>query len=188
MSSIRPPRRPALNRFIYGDADFGTDTTRRATLDSTPPFPSLASALLFAWMLMGDINDVAGRDVAENRRFGIAPSLSLGLGTPTRGPSATSIRTADDNPDYGIPWLFNGPAPVDRNNYYGFRDGNYLRTYDDIGTARVEHDFNKHLTLRNQSRYANYVRDVLITEAQSHQPSRPPLRSMPSASPATKSA
>ena len=49
------------------------------------------------------------------------------------------------HPDYGIPWLFNGPAPVPRNNYYGFTDGNYLRTYDDIGTAKVEHDFNQQL-------------------------------------------
>ncbi len=157
---------PGLNRFISGDAVFGTDLTRRVTLDINTPVPQLGSGAAFRLNLMGDINDVAERDVAENRRFGIAPSLSLGLGTPTRWTFTYLHQTADDNPDYGIPWYFNGPAPVDRQNYYGFRDGNYLRTYDDIGTARVEHDFNKHLTLRNQTRYANYVRDVLITEAQ----------------------
>jgi catecholate siderophore receptor len=33
--------------------------------------------------MMGDMGNVAGRDIAENRRFGVAPSLSFGLGTPT---------------------------------------------------------------------------------------------------------
>jgi catecholate siderophore receptor len=115
---------------------------------------------------MGDLNDISERDVAENRRFGIAPSLSLGLGTPTRLTFSYFHQTADDIPDYGIPWLFNGPAPVNRTNYYGFADGNYLRTYDDIGTAKVEHDVNGNVTIRNQVRAANYVRDVLITEPQ----------------------
>ena len=55
---------------------------------------------------------------------------------------------------------------MNRENYYGFQNGNYLRTYDDIGTAKVEHDFHRHFTLRDQVRYANYVRDVLITEPQ----------------------
>ena len=55
---------------------------------------------------------------------------------------------------------------MNRNNYYGFKNGNYLRTYDDIGTAKVEHDVNRHITLRDQIRYANYVRHALITEPQ----------------------
>ena len=144
----------------------GTDLTRRVTLDINEPLPNLASGAAFRLNLMGNLNDVSERDVAENRRFGIAPSLALGLGTPTRWLFSYFHQTADDIPDYGIPWLFNGPAPVNRTNYYGFADGNYLRTYDDIGSAKVEHDFNPNFTIRNQVRYANYVRDVLITEAQ----------------------
>lgn len=157
---------PGLTRFISGDVDFGTDLTRRVTLDIDQPLPSLGRGAAFRLNVMGDEGNVAGRDVAENRRFGIAPSLVLGLGTPTRWTFSYFHQNADDIPDYGIPWLFNGPPPVDRSNYYGFKDGNYLRTYDDIGTAKVEHDVNSHITLRNQVRYANYVRDVLITEAQ----------------------
>jgi catecholate siderophore receptor len=157
---------PGLTRFISGDVDFGTDLTRRVALDIDQPLPSLARGAAFRLNLMADQGNVAGRDVAENRRFGAAPSLILGLGTPTRWTFSYFHQNADDNPDYGVPWLFNGPAPVPRNKYYGFRNGNYLRTYDDIGTAKVEHDVNSHVTLRNQVRYANYVRDALITEAQ----------------------
>ena len=144
----------------------GTDLTRRATLDIDEPLTLLGSHAAFRVNLMGDMNDVAGRNIAENRRFGIAPSLALGLGTPTRWTFNYFHQNADDNPDYGIPWLFNGPAPVNRENYYGFQNGNYLRTYDDIGTVKVEHDFHHNITLRDQLRYANYVRDVLITEPQ----------------------
>ncbi|HEX4228020.1 MAG TPA: TonB-dependent siderophore receptor [Bryobacteraceae bacterium] len=157
---------PGLLGFVSGGIDLGTDFTRRATVDIDKPLTLLGSGAAFRLNAMGDMNDVAGRDVAENRRFGIAPSLSLGLGTPTRWTFSYFHQSADDNPDYGIPWLFNGPAPVNRENYYGFQNGNYLRTYDDIGTAKVEHDFRHGITLRDQIRYANYARDVLITEPQ----------------------
>ncbi len=157
---------PGMDGAISGSLQLGTDLTRRLTLDINEPLPKLGSGAAFRLNLMGNLNDISERDVAENRRFGIAPSLALGLGTPTRWNFSYFHQTADDIPDYGIPWLFNGPAPVNRTNYYGFADGNYLRTYDDIGNAKVEHDFNQNFTIRDQVRYANYVRDVLITEPQ----------------------
>lgn len=157
---------PELNHFISADLAFGTDATRRATLDLNLPLPQLGSGAAFRLTAMGDIGGVAGRDVTESRRDGFAPSLSFGLGTPTRLTFSYFHQNGDDIPDYGIPWLFNGPAPVPRSNYYGLKDGNYLRTYDDIGTVKLEHDVNDKVTVRDQVRYANYVRDVLITEPQ----------------------
>lgn len=157
---------PGLMGFVSANVDFGTDLTRRVTLDIDKPLPQLGSHAAFRLNLMGDMNDVAGRDIAENRRFGIAPSLALGLGTASRLTLSYFHQDADDNPDYGIPWLFNGPAPVNRDSYYGFKNGNYLRTYDDLGTIKAEHDFHRHMTVRDQVRYANYVRDALITEPQ----------------------
>jgi catecholate siderophore receptor len=157
---------PGMDTAITASLQFGTDLTRRATLDINQALPKLGSGAAFRLNVMGNLNDVSERDVAENRRFGIAPSLAFGLGTPTRWNFSYFHQNADDIPDYGLPWLFNGPAPVNRTNYYGFADGNYLRTYDDIGTARVEHDFNKDFSIRDQVRYANYARDVLITEGQ----------------------
>ncbi len=157
---------PSLTPHISGQAEVGTDETRRFTFDINEPISGLGTGAAFRLNLMGDEGGVAERDVAENRRFGIAPSLAFGLGTSTRVTLSYMHQTADDNPDYGIPWLFNQPAPVDRTNYYGFQNGNFLRTYDDIGTARVEHDFHGRFQLREQVRAANYVRDALITEAQ----------------------
>jgi catecholate siderophore receptor len=157
---------PGLGHILTADLSFGTDATRRATLDFDTPVPKLGSGAAFRLTAMGNIGDVAGRDVAENRRDGFAPSLALGLGTPTRLTFSYFHQNEDDNPDYGIPWLFNGPAPVPRSSYYGLQDGNFLRAYDDIGTVKLEHDVNSKVTIRDQVRYANYVRDVLITEPQ----------------------
>ncbi len=157
---------PTLNRALSIDLDGGTDATRRLAVDLDTPVPELGKTAAFRLNLMGDEANVAGRNVAENRRFGVAPSLSLGIGTPTRATFSYFHQSGDDTPDYGLPWLFNGPAPVNRSNYYGFSQGNFLRTDDNIGTIRVEHDFNSHITIRNQARYANYLRDAQITEPQ----------------------
>jgi len=162
---------PNLGRILSGDIVFGSDRTRRVTFDFNAPAPMLGPTAAFRLNIMGDEQNVAGRDVTENRRFGAAPTLALGLGTATRLTLSYLHQTANDIPDYGVPWLFNGPAPVNRTNYYGFKTGNFLRTYDDIGTARVDHDFNSKVTLRNQARYANYVRNVQITEPQVLTPS-----------------
>jgi catecholate siderophore receptor len=158
---------PGLLRSFSGTFDGGTDGTRRATLDMNAPVTALGKGASFRLNLMGTEGGVAGRDVARNRRYGIAPSLSFGLGTATRVTLSYLNQQADDIPDYGIPWLFNQPAPVPRNNFYGFRDGsNYLRTRDNIATARAERDFNAHISIRNQARYGRYDRDVQITEPQ----------------------
>jgi catecholate siderophore receptor len=155
-----------LEHILSGDVELGTDQTKRITADIDRALPSLGTGTAFRLNLMGQDSKFAGRDIAENRRFGIAPSLAFGLGTPTRFTLSYLHQGADDTPDYGIPWLFNAPAPVDRRNYYGFEHGNYLKTNVDMGTARFEHDFSSKLSIRNQTRYAHYHRDLRITEAQ----------------------
>ena len=157
---------PGLDHIVSADVQFGTDATRRATIDVGGPVSKLGPGAAFRISAMGNIGGVAGRDIAQNRRDGIAPSLSLGLGTATRLTLSYFHQNEDDIPDYGLPWLFNGPAPVPRSNYYGLEDGNFLRTYADIGTVRLEHDISDKVTVRNQVRYAKYSRDALITEPQ----------------------
>jgi catecholate siderophore receptor len=157
---------PQPAALFAGTVELGTDQTKRITANLDRPLPALGSGTAFRLNLMGHDSKVAGRDIAESRRYGIAPSLSFGLGTPTRLTFSYLREGADDTPDYGIPWLFNGPAPVERRNYYGFEHGNYLKTNVDMGTVKLEHDVNSHITFRNQARYAHYHRDVRITEAQ----------------------
>jgi catecholate siderophore receptor len=153
---------PEAQNFVSGTLQFGSDLTRRITADVNHQLGKNAAFRLNA---MGQDSQVSERNIAENRRAGIAPALTFGLGTPTRLALSYLHQSEDNNPDYGIPWLFNGPAPVDRENYYGFEHGNYLKTQVDVGTVKVEHEFGTSVTLRNQARYGHYRRDVKITEA-----------------------
>ena len=157
---------PGLDRIMSGTAALGTDNSKFVTFDINRNLPSLGQGAAFRLNLMGNDSGVAGRDIAQTRRVGIAPSLAFGLGTSTRYIFSYFHQTADDTPDYGIPWFFNGPADVPRNNYYGFEHGNYLKTNVDMGTVKFEHDFGPGITFRNQARYAHYRRNARISEAQ----------------------
>jgi catecholate siderophore receptor len=48
---------------------------------------------------------VASRDVVENDRWGLAPSLAFGLGTPTRLTLSYYKLRQNNISDYGIPWV-----------------------------------------------------------------------------------
>jgi catecholate siderophore receptor len=167
---------PTLSQFMNGSASFGSDGTKRLTADVNEPLPSLGRGAALRINVMGHDSDVSRRDVAESSRFGIAPSLALGLGTPTRLLFSYLHQSEYDVPDYGLPWLYQGvagqgiglarPAAVAQHNYYGFDRSNYLRTNVDIATAKIEHDFSDALTVRDQLRYAHYTRQFHITEPQ----------------------
>ena len=157
---------PANQRFIVVEGDFGTDLTRRFTADINQPFGNPDHGNAFRLNLMGNEANVAERDVTENRRFGVAPTLALGMGTANRLTASYFHFNENDIPDYGIPWYFNRAAPVPRHNYYGFRDGNYLRTDVDMATLKLEHDISDWAILRNRIRFANNQRDARITEPQ----------------------
>lgn len=157
---------PETTPSITGNATGGSDLTRRMAVDLNEPLSKLGSGAAFRLNLMGDDNKVADRDVAQYRRYGVTPSLAFGLGSPTRVILSYFHQSEDDTPDYGIPWLLNGPAPVARQNYYGFKDANFLRTNDDIATAKIEHDFGQAITLRNVIRYSHEGRNAQITEPQ----------------------
>ena len=154
---------PQLRGFTEGSAMYGTDNTQRATLDVDQPIHGLEGAA-FRLNLMGDRSDVAGRNDASYGRWGAAPSLAFGIGSPTRLTLSYFHQSEDNVPDYGIPWLFDKPAPVNRDNFYGFKS-DYFKTDVNIGTLKFEHDFNDTFTLREQFRMADYYRSFRISQA-----------------------
>src|SRR3546814_8430995 len=50
--------------------------------------------------------DVAGRDAIYKRRWGVAPSVTIGLGTPTRPTARSYSLERHELPDSGIPYLY----------------------------------------------------------------------------------
>lgn len=154
---------PELTGFIAGSLTAGTDLTRRLTVDIDEPLPDLGPGAALRINAMGHDSKVTGRDVAEQNRYGFAPTLALGLGTPTRLTISYYHLNADDIPDYGLPYLGSTPAPVPRQNFYGFTS-DYMKTETDIGTVTVDHDFANGITGRNQLRYAYYTENFRFTE------------------------
>ncbi|MFX8649011.1 TonB-dependent siderophore receptor, partial [Acinetobacter baumannii] len=65
---------PNLTRSYQGSVSLGTDLTKRATADLTQPLTDLAPGTALRLTAMGTDADVAGRDQAKNRRYGVAPS------------------------------------------------------------------------------------------------------------------
>jgi catecholate siderophore receptor len=158
---------PAADKFENIQVQFGTDLTRRITADFNEPLPDLANGSAFRLNAMATEGGVAGRPYAENRRFGVAPSISFGLNSPTRLTISYFHFTESDTPDYGLPWFFNQLAPgVNRHSYFGFPSANRLNTNDDILTLKANHAFSENVDVHTIARWANYPRDVQITEPQ----------------------
>jgi catecholate siderophore receptor len=135
-------------------ATAGSPEFWRATMDVNQPFGTSGAVRLNA---MFQDSDVAGRDEVHVRRWGVAPSVSIGLGGPTRITLSYFHQSEDNVPDNGLPFLFGEPAPVSRDNFYGIPDKDFQTTNINLGTLRIEHDFSENLKLRNQLRYGVYL-------------------------------
>jgi catecholate siderophore receptor len=160
---------PAVDKFTNVQTQFGTDLTRRVTADINQPLPGLANGAAFRLNMMADEGGVAGRPYDEVRRFGVAPSITFGINSASRLTVSYFHLTEDDTPDYGLPWFENGLAHgVNRHAYFGFPDENHLNTNDDILTLKANHSFgsSREVDLHTIARWANYPRDVQITEPQ----------------------
>ncbi|TWB56324.1 TonB-dependent receptor [Nitrospirillum viridazoti] len=153
---------PTLEAITAGTATLGTDGMKRLTADVDRAIDATTAVRLNA---MGTSSFVEGRDGAKNERYGFAPSVAFGIGTPTRVTISYLHQSENDRPDYGIPFLLGKPAPVDYRTYYGFHS-DYLKTDANVVTADVQHDLTSGITLENQFRYGNYYRNVRITEPQ----------------------
>lgn len=154
---------PFLTRQVTAMATGGTDSTGRLTLDYNQPLEGMGEGAAMRINAMAHTSTVAGREDNLQRRWGLAPSLALGLGTPTRLTFSILHEEAYDRPDYGLPWYFGRPAPVNPSNYYGY-DSDFLDTQVNVLTAKVEHDLNSDVTLRNTLRLGQYQRQFRISE------------------------
>jgi catecholate siderophore receptor len=95
------------------------------------------------------------RDVMKNQDYGVAPSLRLGIGTPTEVTLNALFAYNDDMPDYGLPPVNGAPAAVNRKNFYGATDD---RTLQERGQPQRDDQPQAHAdaTVRNQTQYSYY--------------------------------
>ena len=110
--------------------------------------------------------DVAGRDVVEIDRTGIAASLGFGIGTNTRTTINYERFKQDDIPDAGVPTIGLNSVPyfaleaagispkkADREDFYGSKSDFEKATSDTFGLL-FEHDFSDSTTISNITKYS----------------------------------
>lgn len=155
-------KKPKNENFISGDVGLGTDHYKRATLDGNW---KLGETTAFRLNAMAHDADVPGRNGPENKRWGIAPSVTFGLHTPDRLTLSLQHLETDDVPDGGMP--FNLPKSLpssgtviikpttggNRENWYGLRGLDMQKERSDTFTANYEHDLSESNKFRNTLRY-----------------------------------
>lgn len=155
----------------YGNADY-----KRITGDLNVQIaPTVAFRIQGLW----HDQDIAGRDAIYSRRWGFAPSLTIGLGTATRLTASYYYLESHELPDSGLPYLYTiGNAPgtgniyttpvlgnvtlangttgyVDRSTYYGLKSRDFRDAKIHQATLRFEHDLTPTITIRNTARFTH---------------------------------
>jgi catecholate siderophore receptor len=149
-------------------AAVGTDEYRRVTLDSDQELFDNIGVRLNA---MFHSNDVPGRDVETYERWGIAPSVTFGLGTDTRFSLLFAYQEDDNIPQYGVPYALgpynNGALPgVDSSTYYGYSNVDTQQIEAASLTAIFEHEFSENLSVRNLTRYQEISQFIIVDPPQ----------------------
>ena len=160
-------KKPFQRNSYNGSVTFGTDLTKRATVDvnqSLAPYGIDGAAIRLNGMVHDA--DVAGRDEADVMRWGIAPSITFGLDGPTQLTLSYYHLSQDNLPDYGHPFDPDTGAPVDvdRDNFYGLPARDLDKVENDLVTAEITHRVNQSWSLNNQARFGRTSKDFIVTK------------------------
>jgi catecholate siderophore receptor len=155
-------KEPELKSFGEVSATVGTDDRYRTSADFNQPLSDTAAVRVN--MFAQDMHST--RDVTANKDHGIAPSLRLGIGTPTQITLSALLQRNHDMPDYGLPPINGRPAHVNHDNWYGLTDDHTDQTVNSFN-ARLEHTFSPDVTLRSQMQYSQYTTNARETAANS---------------------
>ena len=137
----------------------GTANYYRGTADINH---HLSDTVAFRLNAMVHHNDIPGRQVEKNDRWGIAPSITIGMGTNTRQTLMFYHQEDRNIPQYGLPYFANQSATngytgvlpgVDRSAYYGFKNYDTQHINSNQITSIFEHDFSAKVKLRNLIRF-----------------------------------
>lgn len=170
---------PKAEDFYRADVSLGNASYKRATFDINQQInPLIAFRIEGMW----HDQDVAGRDAIWQKRWGVAPSVTIGLGTDTRLTAAYYHLHTNELPDSGLPYTYvctatvcNAPAgdfvrsepvhhvttlggqqlTVPYSTFYGLKDRDFRKSNTDQATLRFEHDFAPGITIRNTARFSH---------------------------------
>lgn len=157
-------RTPRLGDSLGGTVTGGSGPLARATLDLNKQFSDTGAVRL---NLLGQANRAVDRDSPTGHRWGVAPSVSLGLGTDTTFTAEYLHYEYDVPTDAGVPVItlpgqrIARPATeygLPRSTWYG-SENDRDRVQVDRLTARLSHRANDWLTIANDTRATWVDRD-----------------------------
>ena len=159
---------PHTGTVAQGAATIGTDNFYRVTGDLNA---EIADKLAVRVAGLYHNADVPGRDSVFDKRWGVAPSIAYGVGTPVTATLSYYHYETDAMPDYGIPLTSRGqradgtrvPADVDRDNFYGLKDRDFQKTRADSVTFLFSGDLGGGWVLSNTTRYSDSRNNYIVT-------------------------
>lgn len=133
-------------------ATIGTDGYFRATGDFNK---ALSDSAAFRVTAFGQQIE-STRDVTKNKDAGVAPSVRLGINTPTEFSVAALIQRNRDIPDYGFPFVTTAGAgtarqPIDApaHNFYGYTDDQFNQDVN-LLSLTLQHKASSTTTVRTR--------------------------------------
>ncbi|WP_215404984.1 catecholate siderophore receptor Fiu [Janthinobacterium sp. JC611] len=160
----------------------GSGKQKRATADWNRVLDSDSGTAMRLNLMTQDSGNPA-RDEVKNKRWAFAPTVTFGIGKPTRI-TASYLHVDQNNvPDGGVPTIglpgystpdtitetnkvirsfLNSAAKVDPKNFYG-STSDYDKVKADMGTLRIDHDFSPNVQIQNTTRYGKTQQDYLLT-------------------------
>jgi catecholate siderophore receptor len=149
-----------LSNFAEVSGTVGSDGRLRTTLDDNTKLSD--DSALRVNVFAQDLQTT--RDVMQNKDFGVAPTLRLGIGSQTEITLSALLQHNSDMPDYGVQSLNGRPITQSPDTYYGLASD--LTTQDiEMLNGVVKHTINDTWTLRNQTQLNRYTTNAQETAA-----------------------
>ncbi|MFZ0022329.1 TonB-dependent receptor, partial [Acinetobacter sp.] len=167
-----------------GSVQGGTDNYKQIVLDANKDF---GNGIAGRVIVMGHEHEKPGQaNGAEYARVGLAPSIAFGLGSPNRATLSYYFIKSNDEPDSGIPFNNSNiyendgvtrkshipldavkgdgkPVDVKAGSYYGWKDRDFDKRENHIGSLKLEHDFHDDLTVSNTATFSHSEADYIYT-------------------------
>lgn len=131
----------------------GNYSTKRIDVDGSQPWfdGQLAGRLTGAFEDSGSY-----RDFAHLERYTFSPALLWKPSDSTDILAQFDYLRDDRVPDRGIPSLNGAPAPVRVGAYYGYPEGDFIRSHVSSGALTLHHSFTDNWSFRNLFRETGY--------------------------------
>ena len=161
--------------FFNADLSLGNADYKRGTIDLNRVINETTAVRLNA---MAHDADIPGRDGPKNKRWGIAPTVTFGLGTADQVTLSYQHLSSDNMPETGVPYYYDKTKTLastsdvtlrptnggNRNNWYGLKARDKQKEDSDQVSATYIHKFSDTNQIRNTLRWSGSTQDYIWTQ------------------------